>query len=205
MRLRLGLLQDPAAIDRQIAREMAEADAKRAKSAVPTVKTEAQAKADEAKAAKEKDEVSRKVRKEHKPPRIRPLSESKAIDSGANFLSESFLFLVAGGLILFENRRSKRKQEKQRDARDDEIEEIRKENSTIKAEVEELRQHLVLMGNGSVKPPSSTAAQEAPENKESKALPKDTQKGPAETPENPAEKSLIVNAQRFVASWTSSN
>lgn len=41
------------------------------------------------------------------PPRIRPLTESKAIDAGANFISEFFLFSVAGTLIFVEALRSK--------------------------------------------------------------------------------------------------
>lgn len=49
-------------------------------------------------------------------PRIRPLSESKAVDAGANFISEAFLFVVAGGLILLESLRSRRKEANRRDA-----------------------------------------------------------------------------------------
>lgn len=48
-------------------------------------------------------------------PRIRPLSESKAIDAGANFISEAFLFVVAGSLILAEAWRSRRKEASRRD------------------------------------------------------------------------------------------
>ena len=118
MRLRLGLLQDQAAIDRQIAKEAAEAKAKAAKTAeaknIPTVKTEAQMKADEAaveKAKVEKDAPPKKAPK----PKIRPLTEAKAIDSGANFISEGFLFSVGLGLIVFETWRSRRKENKRRD------------------------------------------------------------------------------------------
>lgn len=206
MRLRLGLLQDPAAIDRQIAREVAEAEAKRAKTvpAIPTVKTEEQMKADMAKSAKEKDQVSKKVKAEHKPPRIRPLSESKAIDSGANFISESFLFLVAGALIIYENRRGKKKQEAAHDARDDEIEEIRKENSTIKAEVEQLRHDLLLVQNGQLDS-VPTPIEKAPQSGTSESPAQHLQNKTTETPEKSPEKSLMVNAQRIVASWTSSS
>ncbi|KAJ1929580.1 hypothetical protein IWQ60_001067 [Tieghemiomyces parasiticus] len=42
-------------------------------------------------------------RKEH----IRPLNDTKAIEMGANFLSEAIIFSVAGGVILFENQRSR--------------------------------------------------------------------------------------------------
>jgi hypothetical protein len=115
MRLKLGLLQDPAAIDRQIQRELKEAEAKRQKAAAPTVKTEAETKAEEEELKKLKKEVGEHVKAAVKPPRIRPLSEAKAIESGANFISETFLFVVAGSLILFESWRRDRK-EKGKDA-----------------------------------------------------------------------------------------
>ncbi|KAI5780677.1 optic atrophy 3 protein-domain-containing protein [Peziza echinospora] len=46
---------------------------------------------------------------------IRPLSETKAIDRGAAFISEAFLFAVAGSLILFESIRSRRKENNRQD------------------------------------------------------------------------------------------
>ncbi|EEP77865.1 conserved hypothetical protein [Uncinocarpus reesii 1704] len=103
MRLRLGLLQNSAQLEKQAAREAAEV-AKKRKSQVPTVKTESQLKADEATIAKEKEKALDPPK-----PRIRPLSEAKAIDTGANFISETFLFMVAGSLIVFESWRSRRK------------------------------------------------------------------------------------------------
>ena len=112
MRLRLGLLQTPEAIDRQHAREAVEAAAKKAKTEIPTVKTEAQAKADEVSKGKEKDKGGEKAKPAK--PRIRPLSEAKAIDSGANFISETFIFSVGLALILFENWRSRRKEQSRR-------------------------------------------------------------------------------------------
>ena len=111
MRLRLGLLRDTAAIERQAAKEAASEAAKKKKSSTPTVKTEGDTKAEEeaiAKAAKEKS-------KSRAQPRIRPLSEAKAIESGANFISEGFLFAVAGGLIVFESWRSRRKETSRRE------------------------------------------------------------------------------------------
>ena len=115
MRLRLGLLQDHAAIDRQIAREAAEAQTKKQKSEAPTVKTEAQAKADEADAVKGKEKSAEKSKVTSPKPRIRPLSEGKAIDSGANFISETFLFSVGLSLIVFESWRSRRKETSRRE------------------------------------------------------------------------------------------
>ncbi|KAI9893424.1 MAG: hypothetical protein M1814_006721 [Vezdaea aestivalis] len=110
MRLRLGLLQDAAAIERQLAKEAAEAQAKKHKQDVPTVKTEGRTKADEIAAAKEKGKpiAAPKIR-------IRPLGEAKAIDSGANFISEAFLFLVGAALIVSESLRSRRKENTRRE------------------------------------------------------------------------------------------
>ncbi len=114
MRWRIGLLQDAAAIERQATREAAQDAAKRHKHSIPTVLTEAETKAEEEAAAKGAKESS----EPHKPkskPKIRPLSEAKAIESGANFISEGFLFGVAAGLIFFESWRSRRKESTRRD------------------------------------------------------------------------------------------
>lgn len=81
MRFRLGLLQDSAALEKQAAREAVEAQAKKHKSEAPTVKTEAQAKADEAAENRSKDSLE-KAKEQRKKPKIRPLSEAKAIDVG---------------------------------------------------------------------------------------------------------------------------
>jgi myosin-1 len=48
-------------------------------------------------------------------PHIRALSETKAIATGANFISEAFLFTVALSLIMAESYRSYRKEGKRRD------------------------------------------------------------------------------------------
>ncbi len=125
MRLRLGLLQDAKSIEKQIAREAAEAQAKKHKLEVPTVKTEAQARADEAAAARAKEKGTDKPKALFIPKqRIRPLSESKAIDSGATFVSETFLFLVGMSLILLENWRSRRKETSRREDVADRISEL---------------------------------------------------------------------------------
>ncbi|EPY53910.1 optic atrophy 3 family protein [Schizosaccharomyces cryophilus OY26] len=47
--------------------------------------------------------------------RVRPLNDAKAVDAGANFLSETFVFTVAGGAILFETWRARRKEKNRRD------------------------------------------------------------------------------------------
>ncbi|KAJ7655594.1 optic atrophy 3 protein-domain-containing protein, partial [Mycena polygramma] len=52
---------------------------------------------------------------------IRPLSETRAIENGANALAEGFLFSVAATLILGEAWRSSRSQSKRRDVVDEQI------------------------------------------------------------------------------------
>lgn len=112
MRMRLGILHDSAAQDRMHAREAAEAAAKKKAAETPTVKTEAQIKAEEAEAAEEKKNPEKpKVYK----PKIRPLSEARAIELGANFIAESFVFLVALGCIFAERIYSGRKESTRRD------------------------------------------------------------------------------------------
>lgn len=147
MRLRLGLLQDQAAIDRQIAREAAEAQAKKAKAEIPTVKTEAQTKADEAAASKEKEKGSEKPKSTSTPKvRIRPLTEAKAIDSGATFISETFLFGVALSTIIFESWRQRRKEASRRSDVAEKLQELEEKDKAKSAllgelqhEVDELR------------------------------------------------------------------
>ncbi|MCJ1464032.1 hypothetical protein MMC07_002642 [Pseudocyphellaria aurata] len=144
MRLRLGLLQDSTSIEKQVAREAAEAQAKKHKLEIPTVKTEAQTKADEAAAirAKEKGHDKVKVPATLKP-KIRPLSESKAIDSGATFVSEGFLFLVGISLILFENWRSRRKETTRREDVADRISELEESEKSAKRALVELEKEIL--------------------------------------------------------------
>ena len=111
MRYRLGLLQDTATIEKQLARDAAEAKKP------PTVKTEAETKADDARA-----HDAEKGKEPKKKPKIRPLSEAKAIDLGANFVSETFLLAVGIALILFENARKGRQEATRREDVADQIE-----------------------------------------------------------------------------------
>ncbi|KAH8101981.1 OPA3-domain-containing protein [Phellopilus nigrolimitatus] len=55
---------------------------------------------------------------------IRPLSEARAIENGANAIAEGFLFSVAAVLIVGETWRSSRSQAKRRDTVDDQIEDL---------------------------------------------------------------------------------
>jgi len=97
-------------------------------------------KADEEAAKKEKEKPAEESKTPvHPKTKIRPLSEAKAIDSGANFISETFLFMVAGGLIVFETWRSRRKESTRRDdvaGRLEELEESEKQARRALVELE---------------------------------------------------------------------
>jgi len=136
MRMRLGLLQDPAVIDRQIKKEMQLAEAARQKAATPTVMTEEEMKADEALTEKEREAIRKKAEERTKP-RIRPLSEQKAIEMGANFAAETFIFAVGIGVIVFEQWRQRRKARNARDDIREDLEEMQNELKSVKAELEE--------------------------------------------------------------------
>ena len=133
MRFRLGLLQDTATIEKQIAKDAAEAKKP------PTVKTEAQTKADEAR-AKEPDKP-----KEKKKPKIRPLTEAKAIDLGANFVSETFLLAVGIALVLFENARKGRQETIRREDVADQIEELQRMNQLQRKSLLEVDKELMAL------------------------------------------------------------
>ena len=78
------------------------------------MKTEADTKAEQEAIAKAQA-AAEAADKPRPKPHIRPLSESKAIESGASFISEAFLFIVAGGLIVFESWRARRKETNRRE------------------------------------------------------------------------------------------
>ncbi|EDK43833.1 conserved hypothetical protein [Lodderomyces elongisporus NRRL YB-4239] len=64
--------------------------------------------------------------------RIRPLNDNKAIEQGATFISEFFLFSVAGSLIFYEAYRSRKKALDQREALADDIAVLQSEIEYIK-------------------------------------------------------------------------
>ncbi|KAI0728852.1 OPA3-domain-containing protein, partial [Fomitopsis betulina] len=70
---------------------------------------------------------------------VRPLSETKAIENGANALAEGFLFTVASVLIVAETWRSSRSQSKRRDKIDDHLEELESRVTTLVEETETLK------------------------------------------------------------------
>jgi len=116
MRMRLGILHDAAAQERMHARELAEQNASVVKKKVesgPNARnstTSSSNVSDETKQDADQASHTEKSEKKVVKPKIRPLSEARAIELGANFASESFIFLVAAGLLIFERWWSRRKE-----------------------------------------------------------------------------------------------
>ena len=176
MRLRLGLLQDQAAIDRQIAREAEKALEKKQKAEIPTVKTEAQTKADEAAAVKEKEKLSDKSKPSSlSKPRIRPLSEAKAIDSGATFISETFLFSVALSTIIFESWRQRRKEATRRGDVADRLKELEEKEMAQEARLEELQHEIEVLRTSRASSSSSTWFRSRPKHQPNVTAEKNTE------------------------------
>lgn len=141
MRWRIGLLQDAAALERQAARDAAKKEAERKKASIPTVKTEAETKAEAEAATKEK---AAEEKDKHPPkPKIKPLSETKAIETGANFISETFLFSVAASLIIFESWRSGRKEKNRRDKVAERLGDLEEENRAGRQALIELEREVL--------------------------------------------------------------
>ncbi|KAG8922714.1 hypothetical protein FRC02_011672 [Tulasnella sp. 418] len=73
------------------------------------------------------------------PKAIRPLSETRAVQNGANNLAEGFLFVVAAGIIGVETWRQSRSQAKRRDVVDDQLEELESKVKSLTEELKSLR------------------------------------------------------------------
>jgi len=71
---------------------------------------------------------------------IRPLSEAKAIENGANLLAEGFLFAVAAGLIVGESWRSSRKEGRRREGVDEQLEELKERVSHLESLLEDVKE-----------------------------------------------------------------
>ncbi|KAF7791048.1 hypothetical protein EIP86_002008 [Pleurotus ostreatoroseus] len=69
---------------------------------------------------------------------VRPLSETRAIDNGANAIAEGFLFTVAAALILGETYRSSRNQTKRREGVDDKLEELQSSLERLNSRVDNI-------------------------------------------------------------------
>ncbi|KDN49808.1 hypothetical protein RSAG8_01873, partial [Rhizoctonia solani AG-8 WAC10335] len=67
---------------------------------------------------------------------IKPLSETRAIQNGANGLAEAFLFTVGASLILAEAWRSNRSEARRRGSVDDQLEDLQDEVRELKSRIE---------------------------------------------------------------------
>lgn len=163
MRLRLGLLQSTAAIDRQTRQAYAAEAAKKHKHpTLQTVKTEEQTKAEDARRlhamARGETTNNATTTTAHATtaadtatpprPRIRPLSEAKAIATGASFISEAFLFMVAGGLIVFETYRSHRKESGRRTDVEERLTELKAAETAAREGMLALEREVVRLRDG---------------------------------------------------------
>lgn len=133
MRMRLGILHDADAQQRMHDREQRAAEERKRKAEIPTVRTEVeQKKHDEEQARAEHEGHAKQDTKKTPRVKIRPLSEAKAIELGANFFSEAFIFAVAAGLLVWDSWRSRKKASQRRD-------DVAERLSELEAEVGRLR------------------------------------------------------------------
>ncbi|CUM56262.1 uncharacterized protein AC631_03926 [Debaryomyces fabryi] len=74
--------------------------------------------------------------------KIRPLNDNKAIEKGANFLSEMFVFSVAGSLIFYESYRSRKKTNLEKSNVQDDITFLQDEIVALQQELEDVKSKL---------------------------------------------------------------
>ncbi|CAO3692369.1 unnamed protein product [Rhizopus stolonifer] len=75
----------------------------------------------------------------YKTEKIRPLNNARAIESGANFLSEGFVFSVAATIIIAESWRSHTTSKNRRNHVDDALEGLEQQNQSLMESIEETR------------------------------------------------------------------
>jgi hypothetical protein len=137
MRMRLGILHDSAAQERMHEREQRAAEEKKKKAETPIVRTEAeQKKYDEEQERLEREGVKKEETSKVQRIKIRPLSETRAIELGANFFSEAFIFGVAAGLLIWDAWRSRKKESARRDDVAERLEKLEAEVEMLRNEVD---------------------------------------------------------------------
>ncbi|KAK5108852.1 hypothetical protein LTR62_007742 [Meristemomyces frigidus] len=146
MRMRLGILHDADAQQRMHEREQKAAEEKKRKAEAPTVRSELEQKQhdeEKLKAGTEDIEAAKKKKDESPKVKIRPLSEAKAIELGANFFSETFIFAVAAGLLIWDSWRSRKKENQRRDDVAERLGELETEVSRLRLKYEPQLEALV--------------------------------------------------------------
>ncbi|KAJ2546772.1 hypothetical protein GGH95_006766 [Coemansia sp. RSA 1836] len=81
----------------------------------------------------------------YKKEKIRPLNDAKAIDAGANFLGEAFIFSVALSLLFAEQIRSRNQAQRQRNVVDDRLDELEKGMSESKEDLRRMQEERDLL------------------------------------------------------------
>ncbi|ORZ01007.1 optic atrophy 3 protein-domain-containing protein [Syncephalastrum racemosum] len=76
---------------------------------------------------------------------IRPLNDARAVEAGANFLSESFVFGVAASIIIAEQWRSHYTAKERRNYVDDALENLESDRADMKEEVKTMRDNMNLL------------------------------------------------------------
>ncbi|KAK4550134.1 hypothetical protein LTR36_003101 [Oleoguttula mirabilis] len=138
MRMRLGILHDADAQQRMHEREQRAAeDKKRKQESTPTVRTAEEQKEYEEEQAREGERPEDEKKQEKRPKvKIRPLSEAKAIELGANFFSEAFIFAVAAGLLVWDSMRNRAKESARRDDVAERLNELEDEVARLRLKME---------------------------------------------------------------------
>ncbi|KAH7686067.1 Optic atrophy 3-like protein [Dioscorea alata] len=75
--------------------------------------------------------------------KIRPLDEEKAVQAAADLLGDVFVFLVAGGVLIFEVQRSARSESRKEEARKQELQALKDKEADLAREVEDLKQKII--------------------------------------------------------------
>ncbi|CAA6668213.1 unnamed protein product [Spirodela intermedia] len=73
---------------------------------------------------------------------IRPLNEEKAVQAATDLIGEIFVFLVAGGAVIFEVQRSARSEARKEEMRRQELDALKQRDEELAREVELLRERL---------------------------------------------------------------
>ncbi|KAJ2887740.1 hypothetical protein GGI21_006828 [Coemansia aciculifera] len=81
----------------------------------------------------------------YKKEKIRPLNDAKAIDAGANFLGEAFIFSVALSLLFAEQLRSRNQAQRQRNAVDDRLDDLERGMSESKEDLRRMQEERDLL------------------------------------------------------------
>ncbi|KAJ1780089.1 hypothetical protein LPJ77_000858 [Coemansia sp. RSA 2523] len=81
----------------------------------------------------------------YKKEKIRPLNDARAVDAGANFLGEAFIFSVAVSLILAEQVRSRSQAKRQRNAVDERLDTLEKQVSQYREELDRLEEERAML------------------------------------------------------------